>query len=82
LIEFKNKNLALDFFDSKGKAYNGKGKGKAPLDELVDNTHIGELGDMLREHYVVQPCERSVGTVFQLPSPDAIYSRDKGKERR
>jgi hypothetical protein len=27
-------------------------------------------------------CERSVGTVFQLPNPDAIYSRDEGKERR
>jgi hypothetical protein len=27
-------------------------------------------------------CEGSVGTVFQLPSPDAIYSRDEGKERR
>jgi hypothetical protein len=27
-------------------------------------------------------CERSVGTVFQLPNPDAIYSRDKGKEGR
>jgi hypothetical protein len=22
-------------------------------------------------------CERSVGTVFQLPNPDAIYSRDE-----
>jgi hypothetical protein len=27
-------------------------------------------------------CERSVGTVFQLPSPDAIYSRDEEKERK
>jgi hypothetical protein len=27
-------------------------------------------------------CERSVGTVFQLPSPDAIYSQDEGKERK
>jgi hypothetical protein len=27
-------------------------------------------------------CERSAGTVFQLPNPDAIYSRDEGKERR
>jgi hypothetical protein len=25
-------------------------------------------------------CERSVGTVFQLPNPDAIYSRDEEKE--
>jgi hypothetical protein len=25
-------------------------------------------------------CERSVGTVFQLPNPAAIYSRDKEKE--
>jgi hypothetical protein len=24
---------------------------------------------------------RSVGTVFQLPSPDAIYSHDEGKEK-
>jgi hypothetical protein len=24
----------------------------------------------------------TVGTVFQLSNPDAIYSRDKGKERR
>jgi hypothetical protein len=31
---------------------------------------------------VEMDCERSVGTVFQLPSPDAIYSRDEGKERR
>jgi hypothetical protein len=31
-----------------------------------------------RCHY----CERSVGTVFQLPNPDAINSRDEGKERR
>jgi hypothetical protein len=27
-------------------------------------------------------CERSVGTVFQLPNPDAIYSRDEGKGKR
>jgi hypothetical protein len=27
-------------------------------------------------------CERSVGTVFQLPNPDAIYSRDEEKERK
>jgi hypothetical protein len=27
-------------------------------------------------------CERSVGTVFQLSNPDAIYSRDEEKERR
>jgi hypothetical protein len=27
-------------------------------------------------------CERSIGTVFQLPSPDATYSQDEGKERR
>jgi hypothetical protein len=31
---------------------------------------------------VEMDCERSVGTVFQLPSPDAIYSPDEGKERR
>jgi hypothetical protein len=30
----------------------------------------------------VEDCERSVGTVFQLPNPDAIYSRDEEKERR
>jgi Na+-transporting methylmalonyl-CoA/oxaloacetate decarboxylase gamma subunit len=30
----------------------------------------------------VTQCERSVGTVFQLPNPDAIYSRDKEKERK
>jgi hypothetical protein len=30
----------------------------------------------------VKSCERSVGTVFQLPSPDAIYSQDKEEERR
>jgi len=27
-------------------------------------------------------CERPVGTVFQLPNPDAIYSRDEGKGKR
>jgi hypothetical protein len=27
-------------------------------------------------------CERSVGTVFQLPNPDTIYSRDEEKERK
>jgi hypothetical protein len=27
-------------------------------------------------------CERSVGTVFNLPDPDVVYSRDEGKERR
>ena len=27
-------------------------------------------------------CERSVGTVFQLPIPDAIYTQDKEKERK
>jgi hypothetical protein len=26
-------------------------------------------------------CELSVGTVVQLPNPNAIYSRDEGKER-
>jgi hypothetical protein len=25
-------------------------------------------------------CERLIGTVFQLPSPDAIYSRDEEKK--
>jgi hypothetical protein len=32
--------------------------------------------------FVLSDCERSAGTVFQLPNPDAIYSRDEGKERR
>jgi hypothetical protein len=27
-------------------------------------------------------CERSVGTVFQLPNPDAIYSQDEEKEKK
>jgi hypothetical protein len=34
---------------------------------------------------LLQPCaacERSVGTVFQLPSPDAIYSQDEKKGRK
>jgi hypothetical protein len=39
------------------------------IDQLVT---IGNSGE----------CERSVGTVFQLPSPDAIYSRDEEKERK
>jgi hypothetical protein len=26
-------------------------------------------------------CEHCVGTVFQLPSPDAAYSRDEEKKR-
>jgi hypothetical protein len=48
--------------------------------------------DNLRAHYWTHvkghgrrgrnECERSVGTVFQLPDPDAIYSRDKEKERK
>jgi hypothetical protein len=33
-------------------------------------------------HSTARKCERSVGTVFQLPNPDAIYSRDKEKERK
>jgi hypothetical protein len=28
------------------------------------------------------PWRTLVGTVFQLPNPDAIYSRDKEKERK
>jgi hypothetical protein len=31
---------------------------------------------------LIANCERSVGTVFQLPNPDAIYSRDEKKERK
>ena len=27
-------------------------------------------------------CERSVGTVFQLPNPYAIYSRDEEEKRK
>ena len=27
-------------------------------------------------------CERSTGTGFRLPNPDAIYSQDEEKERR
>jgi hypothetical protein len=36
---------------------------------------LAESQDWLDHH-----CERSVGTVFQLPSPDAIYSRDEEKK--
>jgi hypothetical protein len=35
-----------------------------------------------RSRAMYNRCERSAGTVFQLPNPDAIYSRDEGKERR
>jgi hypothetical protein len=37
---------------------------------------------LLTDSWEEPECERSVGTVFQLPSPDAIYSQDEGKERR
>jgi hypothetical protein len=40
---------------------------------VADPSDVSEMGF---------DCERSVGTVFQLPNPDAIYSKDKGKERR
>ena len=33
----------------------------------------------LRATALANLCERSAGTVFQLPSPDAIYSQDKEK---
>jgi hypothetical protein len=45
--------------------------------ELEDRTAAGFLCQYSHEH-----CERSVGTVFQLPNPDAIYSRDEEKERK
>jgi hypothetical protein len=32
--------------------------------------------------WVSDNCEQSVSTVFQLPNPDAIYSRDEEKERK
>jgi hypothetical protein len=47
-----------------------------PIDK--DNTDIWYF--ILRAYHFA--CERSVGTVFQLPSPDAIYSRDEEKERK
>jgi hypothetical protein len=31
--------------------------------------------------YNYHTCERSVGTVFELPNPDAIYSRDEEKKK-
>jgi hypothetical protein len=49
------------------------------LDECQDNDCRTKF---LLEIFSLQACERSVGTVFQLPNPDAIYSRDEGKETR
>jgi hypothetical protein len=46
-----------------------------PLDVVCFAPFAGSYTDELT-------CERSVGTVFQLPSPDAIYSRDEEKERK
>jgi hypothetical protein len=44
------------------------------------------MGERLLENVPMtmgtEECERSVGTVFQLPNPDAIYSRDEEKERK
>jgi hypothetical protein len=48
-----------------------------PLVEYLNEYHF-----LLFLTVVMEQCERSVGTVFQLPSPDAICSRDEGKERR
>ena len=31
---------------------------------------------------IIPFCQRFIGTVFQLPSPDAIYSRDEEKKRK
>jgi hypothetical protein len=51
-----------------------------------DVESILDLAEKLQEHLkfrkVRRRCERFVGTEFQLPNPDAIYSRDEGKERR
>jgi hypothetical protein len=41
-----------------------------------------DVGSTLTYDGGVKWCERSIGTVFQLPNPDAIYSQDEGKERR
>jgi hypothetical protein len=48
------------------------------------SSHVLQLLDVvcfspLKSKYSQRVCERSVGTVFQLPSPDAIYSRDEEK---
>jgi hypothetical protein len=39
----------------------------------------GAINTLIRDDKIFGWCKRSVGTVFQLPNPDAIYSRDEGK---
>jgi hypothetical protein len=41
-----------------------------------------QKGGERRGALLTPSCERSVGTVLQLPNPDAIYSRDKKKEKK
>jgi hypothetical protein len=58
--------------------------------EIQGNEHADRLAKAGLKGKAINPvtslsylkCERSVGTVFQLPNPDAIYSRDKKKERK
>jgi hypothetical protein len=51
---------------------------------LGDRDLMKAYGDVFEFPYYSKRagCERSVGTVFQLPNPVAIYSQDEGKERR
>ncbi|KAF1935740.1 hypothetical protein EJ02DRAFT_516256 [Clathrospora elynae] len=53
------------------------------LPRLTDAQN-SETGALLPLTFATYPpmCERTLGTVFQLPSPDAIYNQDKEKERR
>jgi hypothetical protein len=53
------------------------------VSEAIRNVQVveGDVEDP-RIHTIKRLCERSAGTVFQLPNPDAIYSQDEGKERR
>jgi hypothetical protein len=58
---------------------------KLTKDKRLKSSHLVHCAG--NKHKVVNvckdnACERSVGTVFQLPSPDAIYSRDEEKERK
>jgi hypothetical protein len=52
--------------------------------DTVDETEQGSYLQSNDRHasFTSTLCERSVGTVFQLPNPDAIYSRDEEKERK
>jgi hypothetical protein len=56
------------------------------LVDLVQQGHAlkshNDVPEDIREQLYAENCERSVGTIFQLPNPDAIYSRDKEKERK